>query len=95
MAHFEAKYHTLRVERMTTRFLISKTFKNPAKVTNGQIVARQIRQKTFVCNLQTNFKRFSHKLDPKCYKYLKRSVHKVHYRILEQLFGGDNMISEC
>ena len=45
MAHFEAKNHTLTVERMKTRFKISKTFKNPAKVTNGQIMARKNRQK--------------------------------------------------
>ena len=39
MAQFEAKYHTLTVERMKPRFLISKILKNPAKVANGQILA--------------------------------------------------------
>ena len=41
MAHFEAKYHTMIVEKIKNSFQISKTFKITAKVTNGPIMARK------------------------------------------------------
>ena len=41
-----AKYHTLTVERKEkNRYKISKTFKSPAKVTNGETMARKTAEK--------------------------------------------------
>ena len=37
---------------------------------------------------QTNFKGFSHKIDPKCYTYSESFVHEAHYSIYKILFGG-------
>ena len=52
MACFDAKYHTMTLDR----FKVSMIFKKPNKATNGQIVAIKISTKNL----------FSHKLDPKC-----------------------------
>ena len=56
MAHLEAKYDTLTLERMKPRFKMSKTFKKPTKVTKGQIVARKNSQKTIFWPHQANLK---------------------------------------
>lgn len=83
MAHFED--HTLITENIKYQFSITKNFIIPAKVTNGQSVARKKRKNKCIWHLKKYFKRFYHKLDPKRYTYLECSVHCI---------GGDIVISE-
>ena len=82
MAPFEAKYHTLTLERMKPRFKISKTLKNLPKW-QMENSGKKKQPKTCFWHFQICLKRFSLKVDPKCYTILESSVHKVDIAYLE------------